>query len=139
MARLCAGVMAFVLLFRANRLLVWPGATGTRQHYPLLWFRPGTTHQSPIWPPVDVNGFARHHPAGPKEFKALHRSCLTHKETVIQFAAVRSLAIPLPPGHTGWGGVAVRQIIWPGPIFHPVGKTLVATALRCSGFQAAAD
>jgi hypothetical protein len=42
MARLCAGVMAFVLLFRANRLLVSAKAQlGTRQHYPLLWFRPG--------------------------------------------------------------------------------------------------
>ena len=41
MARLCAGVMAFVLLFRANRLLVSAKAQlGTRQHYPLLWFRP---------------------------------------------------------------------------------------------------
>ena len=41
MARLCAGVMAFVLLFRANRLLVSAKAQlGTRQHYPLLWVSP---------------------------------------------------------------------------------------------------
>ena len=42
MARLCAGVRAFVLLFRANRLLVSAKArVGTRQHHPLLWFRSG--------------------------------------------------------------------------------------------------
>jgi hypothetical protein len=42
MALSCAGVMAFVLLLRANRLLVSAKAqVGTRQHHPLLYFRPG--------------------------------------------------------------------------------------------------
>jgi hypothetical protein len=60
-------------------------------------------------------------------------------DTVVQFEAVRSLGTPPPPRTPHGGGSRLTEKICRGPIFHFNRQTIVATALRCARFQAAAD
>ena len=51
----------------------------------------------------------------------------------------RRTAPPPPPDAAWWGGSRLTEKICRGPIFHFNRQTIVATALRCARFHAAAN